>query len=183
MFPTRGAGAPLVRAEEALIVLIVLVLWGAAIALFFNRWGKIRMLEPYQPKFQHEQHRASCPMLELTGPQHRTFSKFNLNACNGNEAVYASLVARNSSGGLVSSCANRPRQNSVFAGKRREFRRGITHVPETLSSTAAHAQNLHLTTCTTTVTPITTAPSIDTSGAPSNPNSAQGDKRVILMCI
>lgn len=66
--PTRGAGVPLVRAEEALIVLIVLILWGAAIALFFNRWGKIRMLEPYQPKFQ-QPHRASCPMLELSGPQ------------------------------------------------------------------------------------------------------------------
>jgi hypothetical protein len=31
-----------VRAEEALIVAFVLLLWVAAIALFFNRWGKIR---------------------------------------------------------------------------------------------------------------------------------------------
>ncbi|KAK0091407.1 hypothetical protein PV326_003277 [Microctonus aethiopoides] len=36
-----------------------------AIALFFNRWGKIRMLEPYQPKFQ-QQHRASCAVVEST---------------------------------------------------------------------------------------------------------------------
>lgn len=70
MHPTRGVGTPLVRAEEALIVILVLLLWGAAIALFFNRWGKIRMLEPYQPKFQ-QPHRASCPMLELSGPQVR----------------------------------------------------------------------------------------------------------------
>ena len=28
-----------------------LVPFSAAVALFFNRWGKIRMLEPYQPKF------------------------------------------------------------------------------------------------------------------------------------
>jgi hypothetical protein len=48
-------------------VLLVLVLWIAAIALFFNRWGKIRMLEPYQPKFQ-QQHRASCPMVDINGP-------------------------------------------------------------------------------------------------------------------
>jgi hypothetical protein len=68
--PSLGAGgnSPIVvRAEEALIVLLVLVLWIAAIALFFNRWGKIRMLEPYQPKFQ-QQHRSSCPMVDINGP-------------------------------------------------------------------------------------------------------------------
>lgn len=53
-----------VRTEEVLIVVLVLILWVAAIALFFNRWGKIRMLEPYQPKFQ-QQHRTSCPLVEL----------------------------------------------------------------------------------------------------------------------
>jgi type IV secretory pathway TrbD component len=56
-------GAVLVRTEEALIVILVLLLWAAAIALFFNRWGKIRMLEPYQPKFQ-QQHRQSCTTIE-----------------------------------------------------------------------------------------------------------------------
>ncbi|CAD1474788.1 unnamed protein product, partial [Heterotrigona itama] len=56
-------GAVIVRAEEALIVILVLLLWAAAIALFFNRWGKIRMLEPYQPKFQ-QQHRQSCTTIE-----------------------------------------------------------------------------------------------------------------------
>jgi hypothetical protein len=68
--PPLGAGGSspiIVRAEEALIVLLVLVLWIAAIALFFNRWGKIRMLEPYQPKFQ-QQHRPSCPMVDINGP-------------------------------------------------------------------------------------------------------------------
>lgn len=40
-----------VRAEEIGLVLLVLLLWAGAVALFFNRWGKIRMLEPYQPKF------------------------------------------------------------------------------------------------------------------------------------
>jgi len=44
-----------------------MILWVAAIALFFNRWGKIRMLEPYQPKFHEEEHRPSCPMVELAG--------------------------------------------------------------------------------------------------------------------
>ena len=35
--------------EELCLVLLVLLLWGAAIALFINRWGKIRMLEPCLP--------------------------------------------------------------------------------------------------------------------------------------
>ncbi|KDR20979.1 uncharacterized protein LOC110828535 [Zootermopsis nevadensis] len=102
--PPLGAGGTspiVVRAEEALIVLLVLVLWIAAIALFFNRWGKIRMLEPYQPKFQ-QQHRSSCPMVDINGPiglQHRTFSKFNVN-CIG-EPIHT---------------LHRPRQNSVFVG-------------------------------------------------------------------
>lgn len=56
-----GPPVVIVRAEEILLVVLVLVIWVAAIALFFNRWGKIRMLEPYQPKFQ-QSHRASCPL-------------------------------------------------------------------------------------------------------------------------
>ncbi|CAH1122128.1 unnamed protein product [Ceutorhynchus assimilis] len=44
-----------VRGVEVGIVLIVLVVWVAAIALFFNRWGKIRMLLPYQPDYKQEQ--------------------------------------------------------------------------------------------------------------------------------
>lgn len=102
--PPLGVGGTspiIIRAEEALIVLLVLVLWIAAIALFFNRWGKIRMLEPYQPKFQ-QQHRSSCPMVDMNGPiglQHRSFSKCNMN-CVG-ESVHTQ---------------HRPRQNSVFVG-------------------------------------------------------------------
>ncbi|KAG8231261.1 hypothetical protein J437_LFUL011115 [Ladona fulva] len=99
--PGFATSAPLVRAEEALIVLIVLLLWIGAIALFFNRWGKIRMLEPYQPKFQQSaQHRPSCPLAveQPAAPivQFRSLSKFNLEF----ECVNPSL---------------RPRQNSVFA--------------------------------------------------------------------
>ncbi len=37
-----------VRPEEIAIVVLVLILWAAAIALFINRWGKIRLMEPYQ---------------------------------------------------------------------------------------------------------------------------------------
>jgi hypothetical protein len=43
-----------VRGVEVGIVLLVLVVWVAAIALFFNRWGKIRMLLPYQPDYKEQ---------------------------------------------------------------------------------------------------------------------------------
>lgn len=43
-----------VRGVEIGIVLLVLVVWVAAIALFFNRWGKIRMLLPYQPDYKEQ---------------------------------------------------------------------------------------------------------------------------------
>ncbi|KAL0268001.1 UNVERIFIED_CONTAM: hypothetical protein PYX00_010103 [Menopon gallinae] len=95
----NSTGSPqtkiIVRTEEVVIVTLVLVLWIAAIALFFNRWGKIRMLEPYQPKFI-QQHRPSCPLVDQV--QHRSFSKFNISG----EACQAYHL--------------RPRQNSVFVG-------------------------------------------------------------------
>lgn len=43
-----------VRGVEIGIVLLVLAVWVAAIALFFNRWGKIRMLLPYQPDYKEQ---------------------------------------------------------------------------------------------------------------------------------
>ena len=69
--PVNGTGTGrtiIVRGEEIGIVLVVLLLWVGAIVMFFNRWGKIRMLEPYQPKFC-EDHRPSCPMAEVTSIQ------------------------------------------------------------------------------------------------------------------
>ncbi len=45
-----------VRPDEVAIVVVVLMLWAAAIALFINRWGKIRLMEPYQvSKSSHSQ--------------------------------------------------------------------------------------------------------------------------------
>lgn len=68
----------IVRTEEVLIVGLVLILWVGAIMLFFNRWGKIRMLEPYQPKFQ-QQHRSSCPLVDLDAVQAHQVSKMIYN--------------------------------------------------------------------------------------------------------
>lgn len=44
-----------VRGVEVGIVLLVLLVWIGAIILFFNRWGKIRMLLPYQPDYKDTQ--------------------------------------------------------------------------------------------------------------------------------
>ncbi|CAH2096459.1 unnamed protein product [Euphydryas editha] len=104
-----GSGV-VVRAEEALIVAFVLLLWVAAIALFFNRWGKIRMLEPYQPKFQ-QQHRQSCALAENSvsvPPHHRaSLSRGCVSYdCGGSFPSYQPC-------GYL---GHRPRQNSVFVG-------------------------------------------------------------------
>ncbi|VVD05885.1 unnamed protein product, partial [Leptidea sinapis] len=103
-----GSGV-VVRAEEALIVALVLLLWVAAIALFFNRWGKIRMLEPYQPKFQ-QQHRQSCVLVENSvsvPPHHRaSLSRGCVSYDCGTFSAYQPY-------GYLS---HRPRQNSVFVG-------------------------------------------------------------------
>lgn len=51
------------------IVLVVLLVWVAAIALFFNRWGKIRMLLPYQPDYK-EQLKAAAAVSSVPPPAH-----------------------------------------------------------------------------------------------------------------
>ncbi|XP_030767724.1 uncharacterized protein LOC115891421 isoform X1 [Sitophilus oryzae] len=110
-----------VRVEEVLLVVLVLLIWIGAIALFFNRWGKIRMLEPYQPKFHQQPHRPSCPLAPLSPPSinhqvsntlpkaqkpttRMSFSKYNVNALTDPLSVLPSPIIR------------RPRQNSVFVG-------------------------------------------------------------------
>ncbi|KAF7994550.1 hypothetical protein HCN44_004022 [Aphidius gifuensis] len=95
------AGSVVVRTEEALIVTLVLLLWVAAIALFFNRWGKIRMLEPYQPKFERE-HRSSCAIIDTNTLPLRTCSKFNIHCVDHSLCVSPNINN------------NRLRQNSVF---------------------------------------------------------------------
>ncbi|KAH8396289.1 hypothetical protein KR222_007378, partial [Zaprionus bogoriensis] len=115
----------IVRTEEVLIVGLVLILWVGAIMLFFNRWGKIRMLEPYQPKFQ-QQHRSSCPLVDLDAVQaHQRASvsrmsmgmvhQHNLNMPTCQFAAYnPSLYAKGYASHV--SHVSRPRQNSVFVG-------------------------------------------------------------------
>ncbi|CAG9125496.1 unnamed protein product [Plutella xylostella] len=53
--PDPSPTFPTIRGVEIGIVVMVLLVWIGAIALFFNRWGKIRMLLPYQPDYKQEQ--------------------------------------------------------------------------------------------------------------------------------
>ncbi|CAH0555942.1 unnamed protein product [Brassicogethes aeneus] len=108
-YPVADPPVVIVRVEEVLLVALVLVIWVAAIALFFNRWGKIRMLEPYQPKFHQQPHRPSCPLAPLSPPgisaqQRMSFSKYNVNALTDPLSALPSPIIR------------KPRRNSVFVG-------------------------------------------------------------------
>ncbi|XP_064538868.1 uncharacterized protein LOC135428709 [Drosophila montana] len=115
----------IVRTEEVLIVGLVLILWVAAIMLFFNRWGKIRMLEPYQPKFQ-QQHRSSCPLVDIDAVathQRSSVSRMSMGMVHNHTlnmptcqfaAYNPSLYAKGYASHV--SHVSRPRQNSVFVG-------------------------------------------------------------------
>ncbi|XP_059084627.1 uncharacterized protein LOC131881701 isoform X2 [Tigriopus californicus] len=41
-----------VQADEVFIVILVLIVWAGAVYVFFNQWGKIRGIIPYQPAFR-----------------------------------------------------------------------------------------------------------------------------------
>jgi len=60
-----------IRGVEIGIVVLVLFVWAGAIGLFFNRWGKIRMLLPYQPDYKQDQLKVPGTGVCATG------------ACNG----------------------------------------------------------------------------------------------------
>ncbi|XP_066995723.1 fibronectin type III domain-containing protein 5 isoform X2 [Anabrus simplex] len=110
-----GSGQPYlqVRGVEVGIVLLVLVVWIGAIALFFNRWGKIRMLLPYQPDYKEQLKvpgSAAGPVCQgqahssnQSCPQHlhwSTHQRFDLESWSGrsrprvNSAIFISSAPR-----------------------------------------------------------------------------------------
>lgn len=70
-----------IRGVEIGIVVLVLIVWIGAIALFFNRWGKIRMLLPYQPDYKQEQLKVS-KRIQLGNEQNQRYSISNFKAQN-----------------------------------------------------------------------------------------------------
>jgi cytoskeletal protein RodZ len=62
---------PRVRLVEISLVGMALVLWAGAIVLFFHRWGKIRMLLPYQPDYKEmKRNNSVCANCSMT-PHHQ----------------------------------------------------------------------------------------------------------------
>lgn len=43
--------ADLVNSWDVILIVLILLLWGAVIYNFIIKWGKIRLLEPHQPAF------------------------------------------------------------------------------------------------------------------------------------
>ncbi|XP_022249719.1 uncharacterized protein LOC111087422 [Limulus polyphemus] len=102
----KARTTPEVREEEIVIVVLVLVVWVAVILVFFNKWGKIRMLEPYQPDYRSPLYKSTRvslvePILEGELPQ-------------GSRVALSGQPRQNSI--LMGSTYSRLRQNSVFIG-------------------------------------------------------------------
>lgn len=98
-----------VREEEVVIVVLVLAVWVFVIVLFFNKWGKIRMLEPYQPQYHSHPVIAKptrIPLNDALAPLER----FNMEFGAASTPYHLGRM--------------RPRQNSVFVGSPYRSRSG-----------------------------------------------------------
>lgn len=98
-----------VREEEVVIVVLVLAVWVFVIVLFFNKWGKIRMLEPYQPQY-HSHPIISKPSRLPLNDALAPLERFNMEFGAASTPYHLSKM--------------RPRQNSVFVGSPYRSRSG-----------------------------------------------------------
>lgn len=102
-----------IRGVEVGIVVLVLIVWAGAIALFFNRWGKIRMLLPYQPDYKEQLKvpgTGVCASANAAYTQHPT-----QHACSQHLHWSSHHVDSLDSGGAVGwPRASRPRVNSAI---------------------------------------------------------------------
>ncbi|XP_046425279.1 uncharacterized protein LOC124304579 isoform X2 [Neodiprion virginianus] len=102
-----------IRGVEVGIVVLVLVVWAGAIALFFNRWGKIRMLLPYQPDYKEQLKvpgTGVCAAATNTCNQHSTQHACSQHLHWSNHHV----DSLDSAGGLGWPRPTRPRVNSAI---------------------------------------------------------------------
>ncbi|XP_013777962.1 ephrin type-A receptor 7-like [Limulus polyphemus] len=107
----RREGTPEVREEEIVIVVLVLVVWVAVILVFFNKWGKIRMLEPYQPDYRSPLYKST--RVSLADPiLERDLTRGSRIALGGQSRQNSILM------GSTSGCL---RQNSVFVDQTMMF--------------------------------------------------------------
>ncbi|XP_053987604.1 uncharacterized protein LOC128880997 isoform X2 [Hylaeus volcanicus] len=102
-----------VRGVEVGIVVMVLIFWAGAIALFFNRWGKIRMLLPYQPDYKEQLKvpgTGVCAAANVACTQHPTQHTCSQHLHWSNHHV----DSLDSGGGLGWPRTSRPRVNSAI---------------------------------------------------------------------
>ncbi|XP_076628015.1 uncharacterized protein LOC143345105 isoform X1 [Colletes latitarsis] len=102
-----------VRGVEVGIVVLVLIFWAGAIALFFNRWGKIRMLLPYQPDYKEQLKvpgTGVCAAANVPYTQHPTQHTCSQHLHWSNHHV----DSLDSGGGLGWPRTSRPRVNSAI---------------------------------------------------------------------
>ncbi|XP_015595792.1 uncharacterized protein LOC107267993 isoform X2 [Cephus cinctus] len=102
-----------IRGVEVGIVVLVLIVWAGAIALFFNRWGKIRMLLPYQPDYKEQLKvpgTGVCAAANAACTQHSSQHACSQHLHWSNHHV----DSLDSGGGISWHRPNRPRVNSAI---------------------------------------------------------------------
>ena len=120
-----------VREDEVVIVVLVIAAWIGCIFIFFNKWGKIRMLEPYQPQYKepfhnsiHSIHPKPSRMNTCTSVPPNMISIESRGSLIGDRELLFHHSRLTESGQLY-QCASgttyhhpafRPRMNSVFVG-------------------------------------------------------------------
>ncbi|XP_066588585.1 uncharacterized protein [Prorops nasuta] len=101
-----------IRGVEVGIVVLVLIVWAGAIALFFNRWGKIRMLLPYQPDYKEQ---LKVPGTGVCSAANASYSQHTTqHACSQRLHCSNGHVDSFDSGGLGWPKTTRPRVNSAI---------------------------------------------------------------------
>ncbi|XP_034942068.1 uncharacterized protein [Chelonus insularis] len=106
-----------VRGVEVGIVVMVLIVWAGAIALFFNRWGKIRMLLPYQPDYKEQLKvpgTGVCTVPNAPCTQHSSQHACSQHLHWSSHRVDSLDSAVGGGGGLGWPRSSRPRVNSAI---------------------------------------------------------------------
>ena len=150
-----------IREDEVVIVVLVLCAWIGCIFIFFNKWGKIRMLEPYQPQYKESFH-ASVHSIHPKPSRMNTCTSVPPNMIsiesrgsligtgNDRELLLLHHNRLNESGNLY-QCASgttyhhpayRPRLNSVFVGNPYQHRDSLYPESSPLPKKAKSAEDL-----------------------------------------
>ena len=151
-----------VRQDEIVIVVLVLCAWVGCIFIFFNKWGKIRMLEPYQPQYKesfhasiHSIHPKPSRMNTCTSVPPNMISIESRGSLIGTVPNERDLLmlhhSRLNESGNLYQCASgttyqhpayRPRLNSVFVGTPYGHRDSLSPEPSALPKKAKSAEDL-----------------------------------------